>query len=277
VEDVEAHAKGAADGAHHAGADGGAAVHAAAQAHAHAHSQSHHKLWFLSGLWQPPRLMRDWQNIRDEDNRRITWAELFFDLIYVTAIAKLGEALRSGITGEELDDESISFRDYVVVFTVVFQLWASTVIYATRFNTDDLFHKIWLSLVMVGMVLVGMHVKGGLAGSNTTWLAGSMASLRVLLVLAYLRVAYHVPRARWISLTVVGVDLGRLLPRRAAAAAAARSNRPSNSAGAALVRVAGRARLGARVPHRRRDLDGCAAHPLPGARRARGPAAAHSH
>ncbi len=66
--------------------------------------------WHARGLWQKPRLWRDWADIRKEDHRKISWSELFFDLIYVTVIARLGEALR---------EDELSFGQYVLYFCSV--------------------------------------------------------------------------------------------------------------------------------------------------------------
>lgn len=49
--------------------------------------------WYSNGLLQKPRLLRgvDVNNMDYEKERDMTWTELFFDLIFVTATTRLGD------------------------------------------------------------------------------------------------------------------------------------------------------------------------------------------
>ncbi len=60
-------------------------------------------------------------------------SELFFDLVYVTVIGKLGEDLRAS---------EITLSHYFLMLTIIFQFWLNSTQYSTRFNNDDLYHKV---------------------------------------------------------------------------------------------------------------------------------------
>jgi low temperature requirement protein LtrA len=63
----------------------------------------------MDKLWQPPRLRRDEDSPHE---RRATWLELFFDLVFVATIAELGKVL--------LDDVSlVGFSHYTLLFVTV--------------------------------------------------------------------------------------------------------------------------------------------------------------
>lgn len=97
--------------------------------------------WYSGGLLQSPRLLRDWHELREDDGRKITYSELFFDLIFVKALENLGEALR----GEDAAEGAIPFGDWLLAFFSVYQAWSSMLIYSTRFFTDDLASKLLVS------------------------------------------------------------------------------------------------------------------------------------
>ena len=63
--------------------------------------------------------------------------------------------------------------------------------YSCRFNDEDLFHKLLWSAFLVGMLFQQVYLYHNLAGFATT-----TAALYLLVVLAHLRVAALLPRAR---------------------------------------------------------------------------------
>ena len=143
--------------------------------------------WYLLGLFQPPRVLRDWHNINHHDNRKISWSELFFDLVFVTIIAKMGEAIR----GAEMTS-----THYAVTFILVWCIWNASVVFATRFFVDDIPSKLYLALFMLGSFGIGMHVLGGIDGENTLGFHLACIYVRTLVLLMYARVYYYLPRAR---------------------------------------------------------------------------------
>jgi low temperature requirement protein LtrA len=81
----------------------------------------------LQGLVQAPRL---WV-VDPRAERRVTWMELFFDLIFVAAVAEVGSPLRADYSGTGL-------LRYSFLFVLIWWAWSGHTLYSTRFDHDDL-------------------------------------------------------------------------------------------------------------------------------------------
>ncbi|MDP9398669.1 MAG: low temperature requirement protein A [Actinomycetota bacterium] len=132
-------------------------------------------------LIEPPRL-------RTGEERSATRLELFFDLAYVLAVAELASAAYQDPTLRG----SVVF---VGLFTAVWWSWVSTILYANRYDTNDVIYRL--------AKLAGTFAACGLAASASGALGEeavpfvlSFVGLRVLLFLLYLRAYRHVPEAR---------------------------------------------------------------------------------
>lgn len=136
-------------------------------------------------LWQPPRL-RTAQD--QEEERRATWLELFYDLVFVAAIAQVAHSLSEHV--------SLSgFLGYVLLFIPIWWSWVGATFYATRFDTDDLGHRLLTLLQMIAIAVLAVNVHHGL-GENSTGFALSYITVRSILIIQYLVAGYHVPEAR---------------------------------------------------------------------------------
>ena len=97
--------------------------------------------WHIRGLCPAPRLLRpgDFNNMSYESERDITWSELYFDLIFVVALARLGDGLR-----DKLDDNDCvaGVLDYLAYAFHVYRLWVILTLYSTRYGADDLWNKL---------------------------------------------------------------------------------------------------------------------------------------
>lgn len=151
------------------------------------HSRDHKRSWWHGGLWQTPRLMVD-EDETEEEERQMTMTELFFDLVFVTAVARLGEDMKA---------LEINLMEYIVYFLVVWTMWTTSTQYATRFHSDDMSHKVFFALYMIGLVGLAMHIQGGLHGSehhdNAVGFALSAAFIRFLTGCYGLRIGYYLP------------------------------------------------------------------------------------
>ena len=63
--------------------------------------------------------------------RRVTWMELFFDLIFVAAVAQVGTPLEHEYTVAGL-------LRYAFLFVLIWWAWIGHTLFSTRFNADDL-------------------------------------------------------------------------------------------------------------------------------------------
>jgi low temperature requirement protein LtrA len=133
---------------------------------------------------EPPRL----RTLEDRTDRRASWLELFFDLVFVVAIAELSHEL-------VVDHSLIGFARFAGLFLPVFIAWQGFTFYADRFDTDDLLFR--------GVMLLGMLAIGALAvqvpdvaHGRSSGFVLAYAVLRSLMVGLYLRSYIHVPEAR---------------------------------------------------------------------------------
>jgi low temperature requirement protein LtrA len=139
----------------------------------------------MKGLWRPPGL-RVGEN--SEEERHATWLELFYDLIFVAAIAQLAQKL--------YEDVSLSsFVSFVVLFLPIWLSWFGTTFYATRFDTDDLGHRLLTGVQMLAIAAMAVNIHQGL-GETSAGFAFSYAIARIALITEYLRARQHIVSTR---------------------------------------------------------------------------------
>jgi low temperature requirement protein LtrA len=140
----------------------------------------------VAQLLRPPKL-RTGEGL-EEDERHATWTELFFDLVFVAAIAELGRIL--------FHDASLEgILRMAGLFVPVWWVWIGYTLYADRFDSDD--------VVFRGLMFAGMLGSGALAinvhfaaGGSSEGFAISYVCVRLVLIALYDRARRHVPGAR---------------------------------------------------------------------------------
>jgi len=86
-----------------------------------------------------------------EPNRRATWLELFFDLIFVVAIGDVTHILSHTHDGR-LDP--LQFWQYVLIFIPLWWIWVSHTMYANRFDADDRKHRVATLFIMFLLIII---------------------------------------------------------------------------------------------------------------------------
>jgi low temperature requirement protein LtrA len=123
--------------------------------------------------------------------RHVTWLENFYDLIVAIIVYQLSRDLNQ--------DVSISgFLSFVALFIPVCWSWIGVTFYSTRFETDDLTHRLLMLLQIAAAVFMAVSVPDGV-GKNSGWFALSYAVIRTILVVEYLRTRQHVSAARQLT------------------------------------------------------------------------------
>jgi low temperature requirement protein LtrA len=149
----------------------------------------------LAALVRPLRL----HDGEAEPGRKVTWLELFFDLAFVAAVARVGAPLA--------DDYSIAgLLRYAFLFLLIWWAWSGHSTFATRFDTDDVIQRS-LTLVQIFVVAVmAVNAKDGLDSRSSAGFAAAYAVMRLLLVAQYWR-ARHIPESRRLT-TAYAVGFG---------------------------------------------------------------------
>src|ERR687884_811515 len=120
--------------------------------------------------------------------RHVTWLENFYDLVVAIIVFQLSRDL-------DHDVSVYGFLSFVVLFIPVIWSWIGVTFYSTRFETDDLAHRLLMLLQIAAAAFMAVSVPDGL-GKNSVWFALSYAVIRAILVIEYLRTRRHVPAAR---------------------------------------------------------------------------------
>jgi len=141
----------------------------------------------IKPLLLPPRL----RTLEDGDGRRASYLELFFDLVFVVAIAQLAHEL-------ELDHSLRGFCVFAALFLPVFLAWQGFSFYADRFDTDDVVFRVVMFTAMLAIAALAIQIPDVAHGDSTGFVVAYVV-LRSLLVGLYLRSYRHVPEARPLS------------------------------------------------------------------------------
>ncbi|MBF0591136.1 MAG: low temperature requirement protein A [Nitrospirae bacterium] len=148
-----------------------------------------------TGIWQPPRLRAGAHT--GEEERHATWFELFYDLIFVVVVAQLADLLKHQLS-------IIGFIKYIFLFMPVWWSWVGATFYATRFDTDDMGHRMLTILQMFAVMALAVSVSNAFGKSSVAF-ALSYVAVRAVLMIQYLRAMYYVREA---SVLIKGYMLG---------------------------------------------------------------------
>lgn len=150
----------------------------------------------MSSMWQPPVVRGS-----EEGHRQATWIELFFDLVFVVAVAQLSSRLLANIEEGTLT-LGVVFS-YAFVYLPVWSSWVYATFYSNRFDTDDLGQR----LITFAQMLMVAGMAASVAEVTPIQFALSVAGFRLLVALSYARVRPAIPEAiplsKWMMTVMV--------------------------------------------------------------------------
>ena len=151
-----------------------------------------------SAAVRPPVL----RTAEDTDReRRATWTELFFDLVFVVAVSRTNELLAA-------DQSLLGALWFAGVFAAVAWSWSNFVMYAERFDTDDVVHRLSKAAAMFAVGAVAFAAPT-VRTTGAVGFAAAYLALRLVLVGLYLRAWRHLPDMRHASgVYVIGFGAG---------------------------------------------------------------------
>jgi len=151
----------------------------------------------LTAWLRPPRL----RTAADEDEERhATWYELYFDLVFVAAVAQLGTALSRELT-------LVGFARFAGLFVPIAWAWAGFTFYANRFDTDDVAYRLVKAGAMLAIAAVAISIHSVMRGGHgSVTFAVAYVGNRACLLALYARARRHVEGAgrRLITLYLFG-------------------------------------------------------------------------
>ncbi|SCY08068.1 Low temperature requirement protein LtrA [Nonlabens sp. Hel1_33_55] len=101
------------------------------------------------------------------ENRKATWLELFFDLIFVVALGKVTHILA------ETDQSFISLETavtFVVLFLPFWWVWTLHTSFSNRIKCDRTLHKVLTLLLMFLLIILSTTLNEGIENDHVTFL-----------------------------------------------------------------------------------------------------------
>ncbi|MBV8981175.1 MAG: low temperature requirement protein A [Acidimicrobiia bacterium] len=136
-----------------------------------------------------------------DGDRRSTWTELFFDLVFVAAVSRTSQILAG-------DPSGAGAAWFALVFVAVTWTWTNYVMYTDRFDTDDVPHRLTKAAAMVGVAGLA-YTATDARGGGAVEFALAYVAVRLVLIGLYVRAWRHVIEVRSaITVYIVGFSLG---------------------------------------------------------------------
>lgn len=145
-------------------------------------------------VWWPRAELR-----RDEEldlERKVSWLELFFDLVFVVVLARLAHDLAHHPDGKHV-------VDFVLLFAAVFWSWNAFTYYIERFESGGVEQRFFVFTAMATVGALAVWTEGGL-GAHYTGFAWAYIAVRSVNVVQWIRAAIHVLDFRPTAIRFVG-------------------------------------------------------------------------
>lgn len=125
---------------------------------------------------------------RHDQERHATWLELFFDLVFVLAIAELANMLHN-------DPSWTGIAGFAALFVPVWWLWIDFSYFADQFDVDDGPYRLAMFGVMFGLVVMALTIHDALHGGSAEF-ACIYTALRLVIIFLYVQAWRFVPQSR---------------------------------------------------------------------------------
>ena len=136
--------------------------------------------------WQPPRRASD----RDEE-RSVTFLELFYDLVYVVLIAQLAHALAEHVN-------LAGVAGFAFLFIIVWWAWFNGTSYHDLHGNNDIRTRVFTFLQMLTVIAMAVFAHDAL-GETSVGFALSYAAFQLILTYMWWRTGVHDPKHRPLS------------------------------------------------------------------------------
>jgi low temperature requirement protein LtrA len=121
-------------------------------------------------------------HLAGDSERKVTWIELFFDLVFVAAVAQVAEPLREHYTLTEL-------ARFAPLFLLVWWAWTGRAVFSTRFESDDVVQRALTMAEIFAVAVMAANARDSLASRSSAGFAAAYAAVRMILLAHYWRAA----------------------------------------------------------------------------------------
>jgi len=133
-----------------------------------------------------------------EAHRSATPLELFYDLIYVIAIASLAAELHHAISAMHHIGHAIGM--YFLIFFCIWWPWNTYTWFASGYDTDDAQFRLASFAQMIGVIIIAVGVKPAFTDDHFLIMMIGYVIMRIPYVLMWLKVAFDDQRSRPVAL-----------------------------------------------------------------------------
>ncbi len=125
--------------------------------------------------------------------KKVSWLELFYDLVFVAAIIQLGDSLSTDVTNQH----AVLFPlvKFAVLFAPIWLAWTGFTFFANRFDVDDFLHRLLVFGSMFSVAAMAIASREAIGGDPLVYTVG-FASAQFLIAAMYFRAWKQVPEAR---------------------------------------------------------------------------------
>ena len=133
--------------------------------------------------WQPPRKAGE-----REEERRVTYLELFYDLVYVVIISELAHSLATNVT-------FAGAAGFAFLFIIVWWAWFNGATYHDYHGNNDIRTRVFTFLQMFTVAAMAVFAHNAL-GAGSVGFALSYAAFQLILTYLWWRTGVHDPDHR---------------------------------------------------------------------------------
>jgi low temperature requirement protein LtrA len=120
-----------------------------------------------------------------ERERHASWLELFFDLVFVLAVAQVAHVLN------EHSDFAGTIK-FLALFVPVWWSWVGFTFYADRFETNEAIYRILTFAAILAVAALAVNLENAFSAAGDAPFVFCYVFVRVVLIALYIRAAYHV-------------------------------------------------------------------------------------
>ena len=143
-----------------------------------------------------------------ESHRVATPLELFFDLVFVVAIASAAAELHHGLSAGHVE----TAVGYTMVFFAIWWAWMNYTWFASAYDSDDVVFRLLTFTIMTGSLMLAAGVPDLFDDGQSGLVVAGYAVMRLGMVALWLRAARAHPAGRRTALTyAVGITVVQVL------------------------------------------------------------------
>lgn len=123
------------------------------------------------------------------EEKRVTWLELFYDLIFVAAFIQLGDGLAHNVS-------IAGFASFAGIFVPLWIVWTGFTFYVNRFTIDDFTHRLIVFVQMFSVGAMAVTAPRVVAGGDHQLFAVTYTIAQACVAILWFRAWRQVPDAR---------------------------------------------------------------------------------